>query len=87
VIHEIIRDGDAIEVACSPVRSVILHMEQEFGVSVSVGRGGRRNGTILQTSPDGLITRVRIEPNHPDSIYRRISLIDVEGRRAWSNPI
>jgi hypothetical protein len=56
-------------------------------VSVSVGRGGRRNGTILQTSPDGLITRVRIEPNHPDSIYRRISLIDVEGRRAWSNPI
>ena len=86
-IHEIVRDGDAIEVSCSPARSVILHMEQEYGVSVSIGRGGRRNGRILQTSPEGLITRVRIEPNHPESLYRRISVVDSQGHRAWSNPL
>jgi hypothetical protein len=86
-ILDIVRDGDAVEISCSPARSVILHMEQEYGVSVSVGRGGRRNGRILETSPEGLITRVRIEPNHPDSLYRRISVVDAQGQRAWSNPI
>jgi len=86
-IYDIVRDGDAVEVSCSPARSVILHMEREYGVSVSVGRGGRRNGRILETSPDGLITRVRLEPNHPESIYRRISVVDSAGHRAWSNPL
>ncbi len=86
-IHEIAIDGDAVEVACSPVRSVILHMEEEQGVSVTVGANGRRMGQILATDGSGLITRVRLESTWTTPLYRRITVIDQFGMKAWSNPL
>ena len=85
-IHDVVVDGSAVEVSCSPARSVILHMEQEFGVSVSVGANGRRLGRILETDGVGLMTRVRLEGDRPDALYRRISVVGADGRRAWTNP-
>jgi hypothetical protein len=85
-IHDIRVDGTSVEVACSAARTVVLHMEQEYGVSVSVGLNGRRMGRILETGEHGLITRVRLDGDRADALYRRVSVIDAEGRRAWSNP-
>jgi len=75
-----------VEVACSPARSVILHREQEYGVSVSVGANGRRMGRIIESSPDGLITRVFLADDAVTPLYQRLSVVDAQGRRAWSNP-
>ena len=86
-IHEISVDADAVEVHCSPARSVVLHMSEERGVSVSVGRHGRRQGRILQTGRHGLITRARLEPPDDEYRYRRVSVVDQSGARAWSNPL
>lgn len=86
-IHEIALDGPAVEVACSPARAVVLHMEEELGVSVVAGRGGRRMGRALATDGDGLITRARLEPGLDAPRYRRVSVVGVDGRRAWSNPL
>ncbi len=86
-IHDISVDGTAVEVSCSPARSVLLQMEEEYGVSVSVGRGGRRQGQILATDGNGLITRARLEPTHENPRYKRVTVVDAAGDRAWSNPV
>lgn len=86
-IHDVVVDGSAVEVSCSAARLVVLHMEEEFGVSVSVGRGGRRQGRVLGTDSDGLLTRVRLEAGRDDARYRRLTVVDANGRRAWSNPL
>lgn len=76
-----------VEVECSPARSVRLQMEYENGVSVSAGRSGRQMGRILETDGEGLITRVFLEQGRDDPLYRRVVVVDREGRRAWSQPI
>ena len=86
-IHDITVDGDAVEVTCSPARSVVLHMEQEHGVSVTVGANGRRMGRILESDGNGLITRVRLESGRDAPGYRRVSVVDSSGTKAWSNPL
>jgi hypothetical protein len=85
-IHDISVVDTAVEVSCSPARSVILHMEEEQGVSVTVGANGRRMGRVLDTDSSGLITRVRLESTWETPLYRRVSVIDRQGRKAWSNP-
>ena len=80
--------GDSfVEVACSPSRAVVLHMEEEQGASVVAGVSGRRMGRILDTDGNGLITRARVETTHESPRYRRISVVDATGRRAWTNPL
>jgi hypothetical protein len=87
-IHDIAVDADGVvEVSCSPARSVVLHMEEEQGVSVSVSANGRRMGRILATDAAGLITRVRLESTWTTPLYRRVSVIDQFGKKAWSNPL
>jgi hypothetical protein len=86
-IHEVVVDGSAVEVACSPARRVTLHMEEETGVSVVAGRGGRRQGRVLEADGDGMVTRVRLEPYQEQPRYRRVSVTDAAGRRAWTNPL
>ena len=86
-IHAVTPVDGGVEVACSPARSVVLHREHELGSSVSVGRGGRRMGRILESSPDGLITRALIDDDSESPLYQRISVVDASGRRAWSNPL
>ena len=85
-IHHIQANRDYVEVTCSPARSVVLHMEQEYGVSVTIGRNGRRMGRILETDSAGLITRVSLDCDHEAAQYRRVSVIDEFGAKAWSNP-
>ncbi|MFM8772567.1 MAG: hypothetical protein ACKOFP_01785, partial [Actinomycetota bacterium] len=75
-----------IEVACSPCRSVLVQTEEEWGTSVNAGRDGRRQGRILEATGEGLITRAVVE-TPPDRRYRRVTVLDAAGRRAWSNPI
>jgi len=78
-------DG-GVEVACSPCRSVLVQAEEEWGTSVNAGRDGRKQGRILQTTGDGLITRALVE-TPPNLRYRRVTIVDAAGRRAWSNPL
>jgi hypothetical protein len=84
--HVEVVDG-AVEVACSPARSVLLQGEEELGIAVSAGRGGMRHGQILATDDRGLITHVRFDPRAASTRYRRVTVVDAEGRRAWSNPL
>jgi hypothetical protein len=86
-IHEISQVEGGVEVACSPVRSVVLHREVEHGVSVTVGANGRRMGSILATDDSGLITRAYLERHEPAPAYERVTVIDQLGRKAWSNPL
>jgi hypothetical protein len=86
-IHHVVVDGPHVEVTCSPVRSVVLAMEEECGVSVSAGARGRRFGRILETNDVGLITRARIESPWPEPRYRRITVVDATGAKAWTNPL
>jgi hypothetical protein len=91
-IRDVLRDGDAVEVVCSPAHDVWLHSSWERGWGVSVGpRGRREEAEILERSDRGLITRVRFEPGedpwaakkpHP---WARLVVADEHGRRAWSN--
>ena len=84
-IHHLEVVDGGVMVECSPARSIRVQREQEHGTSVSVGRGGRRFGTILDTDGQGLITRALIHCD-ADALYRRIVVVDAAGGRAWSNP-
>ena len=84
-IEHVTVDDDTITVASSPARSVVLQSEEELGIAVTAGRDGRRQGEVLDTDGSGLLTTVRFEK--PPSRYRRVTVVDSEGRRAWSNPI
>lgn len=69
-IHSIERDGDWIEVTCSPARSIIL-----------AGARGWRERSV----GEGL-TSARLPLNAEDGGWRRLIIRDALGRRAWSNP-
>ena len=85
VIEHLAVEDDGITVECSPARTVLLQSEEELGVSISVGHGGRQQGEVLTTDGQGQITAVRFEPSA--CRYRRVTVVDHAGRRAWSNPI
>jgi predicted metal-dependent phosphoesterase TrpH len=84
-IHHIDVGDDGVTVECSPARSVVLQSEEELGVAVGVGLTGRRQGKVLSTDSRGLLTSVRFDP--VTTRYRRVTVVDAEGRRAWSNPL
>ncbi|HEX5018853.1 MAG TPA: PHP domain-containing protein [Actinomycetes bacterium] len=86
-IHHIDITDDAIEVHCSPATSVLLQSEEELGIAVTIGRGGKRQGEVLSTDNNGQITSVRFDRGRSPSRYARITIMDAQGRRAWSNPI
>lgn len=86
-IDDVVVDGSTVEVACSAARSVLLQMEEERGVSVTAGRGGRRFGRVLDVDDRGLLRRVRVESPWEDLRYRRVVVVDEHGRRAWTNPL
>jgi hypothetical protein len=86
-IHHIEDLGHAVVVECSPARTIHLQMEEELGLGVTVGRDGRRMGRILATDGTGLITKALLEPTTETPRYRRVTVVDAAGRRAWSNPL
>lgn len=80
-------DGDAIEVRCSPARSIVMVSRYETGWAVQAGtRNRQEDARVLERDDRGLVVRARFEP--PMTLeYRRIVIEDERGRRAWSNPI
>ena len=86
-IHGVHVDGDTVEVECSAARSVVLHMEEEKGVCVNAGPTGRHMGRALEVDGRGLLTRVRLESPYQDVRYRRVTVVDEYGRKAWTNPL
>lgn len=70
-IHAIRFEGDEVEVECSPAIAVFL-----------LGKGSRATQVVGHD-----LTRVRL----PDAklgkdSYRRVVVVDAQGRKAWSNP-
>jgi len=70
-IRDVARDGDALEVTCSPASSVIL-----------AGPLGWRQRELGQD-----LTRARLALEPRRGGWRRLIVRDSAGRRAWSNPL
>ncbi len=85
VFEAVRRDGDAIEVACSPCRSVILVSGKTTGAAVHAGRLGYRHAGTITAQAGDLVTGARLTIP-PAAAHARVELVDERGRRAWSNP-
>ena len=88
-LHEVVRDGDTLEVRCSPSRSVRFQSRWESGWAVQTGDRNRQEGArILERDDSGRIVRARFAPPGDEAIpYIRIVATDDAGRRAWTNPL
>ncbi|HSL11850.1 MAG TPA: hypothetical protein VLA82_11105 [Actinomycetota bacterium] len=87
-IHDVRRDGDHVEVACGPCRSVVLHSRYETGWGVTAGERARQDGVrILERNDAGLIVRARFEPDVDDLPFVRVVVTDARGRSAWTNVV
>jgi histidinol phosphatase-like PHP family hydrolase len=70
-IHAIRFEGDEVEVECSPAVGVYL-----------LGKGSRATQVLGHD-----LTRVRLRAAElGKSSYRRVAVVDAQGRKAWSNP-
>jgi hypothetical protein len=79
-------DG-AVEVRCSPCRSVTLCTGRERGAAVNAGRLGYRYGAeIVSADGDGAITAARLERPR-GAPFGRVEVVDFQGRKAWTNPL
>lgn len=90
VLHDVRRDGIAVEVHCSPCRSVRFQSRWELGWGVRADPRNRMEGArILERDDRGLVVRARFVPPEgtPALPYLRVVTTDAEGRSAWTNPI
>jgi hypothetical protein len=88
VLHEVRRDGDRIEVRCSPCVSVCLQTRYQEGWAVRADHRGRQEGAhILQRSDAGSVIHAEFRPPIEDLPFVRVVATDAEGRRAWTNPL
>jgi hypothetical protein len=86
-LHDLRRDGDHVEVRCSPARSVTLVSGRSIGASVHAGRLGYRHAaSATEVTDDGLVVRAELAVP-PAARHVRIEVTDVRGGRAWSNPL
>jgi len=71
------RDGDTIEVACSPALTIVCCSPFERGWAVRADHFGRpeAGSKILERSHDGLVTRARFRPEG-EVPYVRIQITD-----------
>ncbi|MGH3104553.1 MAG: PHP domain-containing protein [Gaiellaceae bacterium] len=80
-------DGEAVEVRCSPCRSVTLLAGKTEGAAAHAGRLPYcHRGRVLDRAEDGAITRARLDVPL-GARYLRIELADRDGRKAWTNPV
>jgi hypothetical protein len=80
-------DDGAVEVRCSPCRSVTLCAGSERGAAVNAGRLGYRHAAeVLSEDGDGAITTARLERPR-GARFGRVEVVDLQGRKAWSNPL
>jgi hypothetical protein len=86
-ILDVAFDGTALEVRCSPARSVTLMSRYETGWSVRAdARGRQEDARVLERDDRGLVIRARFDP--PMKLpYRRLVVEDERGRKAWTNAI
>jgi hypothetical protein len=81
------RDRDAVEVACSPCRSVLLLGGRMRGSAAHAGRLPYCYGSrVLARADDGSLTRVRLAVP-AGATYVRVEVEDAAGRKAWTNPL
>jgi hypothetical protein len=86
-IHDVTIDGGAVEVRCSPARSVVLASRPESGWAVRADHRNRmEDADILERNDRGLIVRARFAPRG-ELPYRRLIVQDETGRRAWTNAL
>lgn len=87
LLHDVVVDGDEVEVRCSPARSVTLVSGRSTGAAVNAGRlGYRYAGTVLATDDAGSITHARLTKPF-GAPFARIEVTDSAGCRAWTNPL
>jgi hypothetical protein len=87
LLRSVERDGDAVEVACSPCRSVLLLAGSEEGAAAHAGRLPYCFGSrVLERADDGALTRVRLTIP-AGAGYARVEVADCGGRKAWGNPL
>jgi hypothetical protein len=87
LIHRAHVEDGAVEVRCSPCRSVTLCTGRERGSAVTAGRLGYRFGAeAVSATDDGMITEARLERPR-GSRYGRVEVVDPQGRKAWTNPL
>jgi len=88
VLHDVRRDGDRIEVRCSPCVSVCLQTRYQEGWAVRADHRGRQEGArILQRSDTGAVVHAEFRPPIADLPFVRVVATDAQGRRAWTNPL
>ena len=86
LIRDVTRDGDSVEVICSPCRSITLVSGRATGAAVHIGRLGYRHaGRELECDRDGLVVRARLDIP-PSAKHVRVEVTDAAGRKAWANP-
>ena len=87
LIYEARAADGAVEVRCSPCRSVTLLAGKTEGSAVNAGRLGYRNAAeILAQTDDGAITHAQLE-RPLGAPYGRVEVVDPHGRKAWTNPL
>jgi len=88
VLRDVRRDGDRIEVRCSPCVSVCLQTRYQEGWAVRADHRGRQEGArILQRSDTGAVVHAEFRPPIADLPFVRVVATDAQGRRAWTNPL
>ena len=70
-IHDMAIDGDEIVVRCSPARAVSV-----------VGRGSKS-----ETAFGDALEEARLPIRRFGGSWFRVTVIDRDGRKAWSNPV
>ena len=81
------RDGDVVEVRCSPCRSVTLVSGRTTGAAVNTGRlGYRHKARELECDSAGLVVHAQLDVP-PAARHVRVEVSDASGRRAWANPL
>ena len=87
LIHDARLVDGAVEVRCSPCRSVTLCAGRERGAAVNAGRlGYRYAGEVLAITDEGAITGARLDRPR-GAPYGRVEVVDFQGRKAWTNPL
>jgi hypothetical protein len=87
LLFDVRRDGETVEVRCSPCRSITLVSGKSIGAAVNAGRLGYRNGgDVLGEDDAGLLVGARLTVP-PAASHVRVEVTDAAGRKAWANPI
>lgn len=86
-LHDIqVIPGEKISVACSPANKILILGQRALSRRTKTNGEGR--GLLSQqTDADGLITSAEFSLDGFDTPFCRITIVDEEGGRAWSNPI